>query len=82
LANRERQSFKDVLDKVLSKVEGWRATTLSQAGRAVLIKSVAATIPSYAMSTFLLLAPSTALLTRFSKISGGVFLKGKPGIYL
>jgi hypothetical protein len=47
-------AFKDLLRKVSGKIEGWRAKTLSQAGRSVLIKSVAATIPSYAMSSFLL----------------------------
>jgi hypothetical protein len=35
-------------------MEGWRAKTLSQAGRLVLIKAIAAAVPSYAMSTFLL----------------------------
>jgi hypothetical protein len=39
---------------VLSRIEGWRAKTLSQASRLVLLKSVAAAIPSYAMSSFLL----------------------------
>jgi hypothetical protein len=39
---------------VKSKVNGWRAKSLSQAGRLVLIKSVTAAIPSYAMRTFLL----------------------------
>jgi hypothetical protein len=39
---------------VLSRIEGWEAKTLSQAGRLVLIKLVAAAIPSYAMSSFLL----------------------------
>jgi hypothetical protein len=47
-------AFKDILKKVYGKIEGWRAKTLSQAGRIVLIKSVASSIPSYAMSFFLL----------------------------
>jgi hypothetical protein len=47
-------SFVDVLDKVKVKIEGWRSKTLSQAGKSVLIKVVASTIPSYTMSTFLL----------------------------
>jgi hypothetical protein len=42
------------LDKVLNKIEGWRVKTLSQAGITVLIKACAATIPSYAMSNFVL----------------------------
>jgi hypothetical protein len=45
-------AFKDILEKVSGKIEGWRAKTLSQARHTVLIKSVAATIPSYAMSSF------------------------------
>jgi hypothetical protein len=49
--------FKDIVEKVSGKIEGWRAKTLSQAGRSVLIRSVASSIPSYAMSSFLL--PST-----------------------
>jgi hypothetical protein len=42
-------AFKDILGKVSGKIEGWHAKTLSQARRSVLIKSVAATIPSYAI---------------------------------
>jgi hypothetical protein len=44
-------AFKDLLEEVSRKIEVWCAKTLSQVGRTVLIKSVAATIPSYAMST-------------------------------
>jgi hypothetical protein len=43
-----------MMDKVLSKIAGWKAKTLSQAGRLILIKSVAAALPSHAMSSFLL----------------------------
>jgi hypothetical protein len=49
-----KDAFQPLIDKVLSKINGWRAKTLSQAGRTVLIKSTAAAIPTYAMSTFLL----------------------------
>jgi len=49
-----KEAFQPLLDKVLSKLNGWRVKTLSQAGRTVLIKSTAAAIPTYAMSTFLL----------------------------
>jgi hypothetical protein len=59
--------FKDILDKVSGKIEGWRAKTLSQAGRTVLIKSVASTIPAYAMSSFLLPSSISTLLDKMFK---------------
>jgi hypothetical protein len=34
-------TFKDILEKVSGKIEGWRAKTLSQASHTMLIKSVA-----------------------------------------
>jgi hypothetical protein len=52
--NSKRSAFLNIIDKVKSKVEGWHGKTLSQAGRLVLIKLVAAAIPFYAMNTFLL----------------------------
>jgi len=47
------EAFQPLLTKVLGKIDGWRAKTFSQAGRAVLIKATASIIPSYTMSTFL-----------------------------
>jgi hypothetical protein len=60
-------AFKDILEKVSGKIEGWRAKTLSQAGRIVLIKSVAASIPSYAMSSFLMPISFSSSLDRMFK---------------
>jgi hypothetical protein len=54
LENSKRRGFQGIIDKVNKSIEGWRAKTLSQAGRLVLIKSVAATFPSYAMGSFLI----------------------------
>ena len=52
--NSKRVAFQSIIDKVISKVDGWSAKTISQEGRLVLIKYVATTIPSYTMRTFLL----------------------------
>jgi hypothetical protein len=52
----KKVAFQGIMDKVNSKIEGWKAKSLSQAGRLVPIKDVAAAIPSYAISTFMLLA--------------------------
>ena len=52
--NSKHSAFHNIIDKVKNKMDGWRAKTLSQADKLVLIKSVAAAIPSYAISTFLL----------------------------
>lgn len=46
-------AFHGIIDKVQRKIEGWRAKSLSQA-RTVLLKSEAASIPTYTMNTFLL----------------------------
>jgi hypothetical protein len=54
MGNSKKIAFQGIIDKVHSRIDGWRAKTLSQASRLVLIKSVAAALPSYAMSSFLL----------------------------
>ena len=45
MGNSKKRAFQGIIDKVHSRIEGWRAKTLSQAGRLVLIKSVAAALP-------------------------------------
>jgi hypothetical protein len=46
------KDFKYLQDKVEAKLIGWRSKCLSWAGRCTLIKAVAQSIPTYAMSTF------------------------------
>jgi hypothetical protein len=52
--NSKKVAFQSIIDRVSFEMDGWRAKSLSQAGRLMPIKFVAAAIPSYAMSTFLL----------------------------
>lgn len=47
-------AFNDICLSINSKLAGWTAKTLSQAGRSVLVKAVAQAIPTYAMSVFIL----------------------------
>ncbi|KAL8158345.1 hypothetical protein AgCh_002874 [Apium graveolens] len=46
--------FNYLKERIWSKIKGWSAKCLSRAGKAVLIRSVAQTIPSYAISCFLI----------------------------
>uniref|UniRef100_A0A2N9FFZ2 Reverse transcriptase domain-containing protein n=1 Tax=Fagus sylvatica TaxID=28930 RepID=A0A2N9FFZ2_FAGSY len=45
-------SFAQIKERVWSKLKGWKEKLISQAGREILIKSVAQAIPAYAMSCF------------------------------
>jgi hypothetical protein len=49
LENSKRRGFQGIIDKVHSRIDGWRAKTLSQASKLVLLKSVAVAIPTYAI---------------------------------
>jgi hypothetical protein len=50
-ANKSRD-FSFVKEKLEARMQGWKSKTLSWAGRATLIKSVALPTPIYGMSTF------------------------------
>jgi hypothetical protein len=67
VGNSKIRAFQGIIDKVLGRIEGWKAKSLSQAGRLVLIKSVAAALPSYAMSSFLLPKSFCAEMDRIFK---------------
>jgi hypothetical protein len=75
-------AFQYIIDSIQHKMEGWRAKTLSQAGRLVLIKAVAAAVPSYAMSTFLLPKGLCRKLDQVFKNFWWGFLLRKSGTYL
>lgn len=46
-----RETYSGVLDKVYSRLAGWKRKCLSFAARVTLIQSVLAAIPTYAMQT-------------------------------
>lgn len=55
LVGRSRKRvFEFVKDKVWRRVQSWSAKSVSRAGKSVLIKNVAQSIPTYCMSCFLL----------------------------
>ena len=45
-------TFKDLGEKITRRVMGWKEKYISKAGREILIKTVAQTIPTYTMGMF------------------------------
>ncbi|KAL0378826.1 UNVERIFIED_CONTAM: hypothetical protein Sradi_3188100 [Sesamum radiatum] len=53
VAGRSRSElFQSVKDRIWARIDGWNSKLLSQVGRAVLVKSVLQSIPTYLMSCF------------------------------
>ncbi|XP_073354033.1 uncharacterized protein [Aegilops tauschii subsp. strangulata] len=52
VGNSKNGCFKYLKDRLWSKVQGWIETTMSTAGKEVLVKSVAQAVPVYSMSCF------------------------------
>ncbi|XP_021751079.1 uncharacterized protein LOC110716751 [Chenopodium quinoa] len=52
IGSSKKQVFHNIQDRVWKKLKGWKGNFLSQAGREVLIKSIAHAIPTYAMHCF------------------------------
>ena len=48
----KKQAFMEIKQKIENKLQGWKGKLLSQAGKEILIKSVAQAIPVYTMSVF------------------------------
>ena len=69
LGRSKYQAFSFLKDRVWKKLQGWKGKMLSRAGKEVLIKAVAQSIPTYTMGVFLILAKLchelNALCTRF-----------------
>lgn len=69
-------------DKVNQRLKSWKDRWISQAGREILIKSVAQTLPSYAMSVFLLPLEITRDIERsLTKFWWGSKTNNKVGIH-
>ena len=52
IGSSKKRVFQIIQERVLKKLKGWKERYLSQAGREILIKTVAQAIPTYAMQCF------------------------------
>jgi hypothetical protein len=44
--------FRHLIDRVITRINGWKEKTLSLGGKEILIKSIARAVPVYAMMVF------------------------------
>lgn len=54
IGRKKKQIFAYLKDRVVKKIQGWKHRHLSRAGKEILLKTVAQSMPNYAMSVFLL----------------------------
>ena len=52
VGRRKYHTFSFLKDRVWKKFQGWKGKTLSRAGKEILIKAVAQSIPTYTMGVF------------------------------
>ncbi|KAG8378977.1 hypothetical protein BUALT_Bualt07G0040500 [Buddleja alternifolia] len=69
-------TFKEVIDRILSKLSSWKARWLNLAGRTTLIQSVTLAIPAYAMQTSWL---PTSVCNRIDRINHTFLWGGEEG---
>jgi len=65
-------TFRELIDKTMTKLVGWKAQCLSKAGRTVLIQSHLESLPAHTMQCFKL--PS-AVATNIDRVSREFFWK-------
>ncbi|KAA3466354.1 reverse transcriptase [Gossypium australe] len=75
VGRRKKESFQNLIDRIMLKIDGWSTRLLSKGGKEVFIKSVLQSIPTYAMSCFLL--PKALCEKIDSKIANYWWQKGK-----